>query len=201
MGYQITLKPTEEKMNVYKPWKEENGDDEHNIKNAIREIVSICMRDNSGKSTSVLLSELTFALRYLKACVEINEKHSAYNRWKADKDGELWYCGWEFSHESEIGADDLIENALDELFLFADVVKCNFFDNEDNFWEKRRHVHEQLEGFVESMSDVVIHGIVDELREFELKYDDEDNVADENNYDATEADAEYDDSEIDGEED
>lgn len=174
MGYQITFLPTEEKMNTYKPWNDRVVNYEEAIKNTKRELISYCLKDHEDEDTMKIATNIGFQLRMLISNIELNEKFIAYKRWSEDDEHELWYCGWQFSHPCEIDKDSILENTIDELTILADVVKTpDYFDDIDKFDRKRIAIAEQLDDFAETMSDIAIYSIIEDLREFEEKYDEE----------------------------
>lgn len=180
MGYQITFTPSEEKMNTYKPWRDD-VDYGKMIKNTKREILSFCLKDNSDKSTTKIAENIGFQLRMIASEVEQDEKYIAYKRWKSDENHELWYCGWEFSHGCRFEKDEVIENTIDRLTILADVVKtADYFDEGEKFSQKWTEISEEVDGFVEMMSEYFIHQIIEDLREFEVKYDDDETLTQEN---------------------
>ena len=175
MGFQITFVPSEEKMTVYKPWNENTVNYGEAIKNSKREIISYCLKNHDNDDTRKIATNIGFNLRMLISSIELDEKYSAYKRWKEDADHELWYCGWQFSHECEIDKEGILEQTIDELTILADVVKTpDYFEDIDKFTRKREEIIEQLDDFEYTMRDLVVYGIIDDLREFEKKYDDED---------------------------
>lgn len=176
MGYQITFTPTEEKMNSYKPWNNMVNHEE-NIRNEKRTLISFCLKDNSDKDTRKIAQTIGFTLRLLASLVEQDEKKKAYERWKNEENKELWYCGWEYSHECRFEKDEVIENTIDRLTILADVVKtADYFDDGEKFSQKWTEISEEVDGFVEMMSEYFIHQIIEDLREFEVKDDEEDEV-------------------------
>lgn len=189
MGFQITFVPSEEKMTVYKPWNENTVNYGEAIKNSKREIISYCLKNHDNDDTRKIATNIGFNLRMLISSIELDEKYSAYKRWKEDADHELWYCGWQFSHECEIDKEGILEQTIDELTILADVVKTpDYFEDIDKFTRKREEIIEQLDDFEYTMRDLVVYGIIDDLREFEKKYDDEDkHKVDDSLYDFTSA--------------
>ena len=174
MGFQITFVPPEEKMVTYKPWNENMVNYQEAIKNTKRELISYCLKNHDNDDTRKIATTIGFNLRMLISSIELDEKFSAYKRWKEDADHELWYCGWQFSHECEIDKEGILEQTIDELTILADVVKTpDYFEDIDKFTRKREDIIEQLDDFEYTMRDFVVYGIIDELREFEKKYDDE----------------------------
>ena len=174
MGYQITFLPTEEKMNTYKPWNDRAVNYEEVIKNTKRELISYCLKDHTDEDTRKIATNIGFQLRMLISSIELNEKFIAYKRWKEDDEHELWYCGWQFSHPCEFDKDSILERTIDELTILADVVKTpDYFEDIEKFDRKRTEIIEQLDDFAETMSDAAIYDIIEDLKEFEKKYDEE----------------------------
>ena len=179
MGFQITFVPPEEKMVTYKPWNENMVNYKEAIKNTKRELISYCLKNHDNDDTRKIATTIGFNLRMLISSIELDEKFSAYKRWKEDADHELWYCGWQFSHECDVDKEGVLEQTIDELTILADVVKTpDYFEDIDKFTRKREDIIEHLDDFEYTMSDIAIYGIIDELREFEKKYDDEEENAD-----------------------
>ena len=179
MGFQITFVPSEEKMTTYKPWNENMVNYKEAIKNTKRELISYCLKNHDNDDTRKIATTIGFNLRMLISSIELDEKFSAYKRWKEDADHELWYCGWQFSHECDVDKEGVLEQTIDELTILADVVKTpDYFEDIDKFTKKREEIIEQLDDFEYTMRDLVVYGIIDELREFEKKYDDEEENVD-----------------------
>lgn len=172
MGYQITFVPTEEKMKSYKPWNEERPKD--STVNTIKyELISFCMKKHDD-SVSNIVKQLGFYLRYLTSAIETEEKTNAYFRWKDDENHELWYCGWEFSHESRFDKDTVIQDTLEKLLILADIVETpSYFDQHENFYTKLHDVEEDIEGFIELMQEIAIHNIINDMEEFKVKDEEE----------------------------
>ena len=177
MGYQITFLPTEEKMNTYKPWNDRAVNYEEAIKNTKRELISYCLKDHADEDTRKIATNIGFQLRMLTSSIELNEKFVAYKRWKEDDEHELWYCGWQFSHPCEFDKDSILERTIDELTILADVVKTpDYFEDIEKFDRKRTEIIEQLDDFAETMSDAAIYDIIEDLKEFEEKDDEEESA-------------------------
>ena len=168
MGYEIRFVPTEEKMNSYKPWNgyeaEKRG---KTIKNYERDLISYCLKDNSDKSTVKIAETIEFNLRMLYGLIEQDEKYNAYKRWKEDEEHMLWYCGWEYSHNASYDLDSITESTTDRLVILADVVKTpDYFDDGERFSEKWTEVSENVTGYTDMCRELVIHDIIDDLKEF-----------------------------------
>lgn len=174
MGYQITFAPSEEKMKEYKPWNENQGQHDSFLEDYKRELVHYCMKKHDKTTTIQLSKDLAWKLRCLYGAVEQDEKLNAYYRWKNDEHHWLWYCGWEFSHDSYFEKDSFIEQKVNDLLVFTDLIETpNYFEDSENFYKKLSDVREEVEGTVEIFQEIMIHNIIEDLREFELKDDDE----------------------------
>ena len=171
MSYQVTFAPTAEKMEQYKPYNEKRS--ESNVDNYKYELISFCMK-NKDSSTYQTLKHIKFMLECMYRAIEQDEKENAYFRWKEDEKHQLWYCGWEFAHDASIDKEELIDDTVEKLFILADLVETpNYFEAHDNFFTKYRDIVEDIDGFIESISEIAIHSIINELDEFKLKDDDE----------------------------
>lgn len=170
MGYQVTFVPTEEAMSKYKPWKEEKHNPEDSLVNIIKfEIISYCM-NTAEEMPSKVVKQIAYLLRYLKGAVETEEKNDAYFRWKEDKDHQLWYCGWKFYHESHIDAESIMKDYIEKLFILTQLVKTpDYFSEHENFFTKYNDLLRDIDEFVELIQDIVIHDIINELDEFKVK--------------------------------
>lgn len=171
MGYQITFLPTEEKMQEYKPYNELSKVELEPTK---YEIMSYCMKKHDDSVFSKV-KYLKNTLTFLANQVEQYEKQNAYYRWKSDENHWLWYCGWEFARECSFDKDDMIERHVKDLLVLSDIVETpDYFENSEKFYRKLEEVDENIDGFVEIMSDYYIHEIIKDLDEFKLNDDDED---------------------------
>lgn len=171
MGYQITFLPTEEKMQGYKPYNELSKVELEPTK---YEIMSYCMKKHN-ESVFSKVKYLKNTLTFLANQVEQYEKQNAYYRWKSDENHWLWYCGWEFARECQFDKDDVIERHVKDLLVLSDIVETpDYFENSENFYKKLEEVDENIDGFVEIMSDYYIHEIIKDLDDFKLNDDDED---------------------------
>ena len=172
MGYQVTFTPTEEAMAKYKPWKEERPNDSHTDTFKF-ELVSYCMKKHE-EGSSQILQHIKFLLRCLDNAVRDEENTNAYFRWKDDEKHELWYCGWEFSHESYVDKDTTMNNTAESLFILTDIVETpSYFDNHEQFFTKYNDIVEDIDGFIDAMRECAIHDIINDLDEYKVKNEEE----------------------------
>jgi len=174
MGYQVTFTPTEEAMEKYKPWQKEKPSHTDSLVTIMKyEIISYCM-NNKEEMPSKVIKQLGFHLRSLQSAIEAEEKANAYFRWKEDKDHQLWYCGWEFSRDSQFNKEDLMQDYIERLFILANLVETpNYFTDHENFFTKYKDITEDVDAFIELIQDITIHNIIDDLDEFKVKYEEE----------------------------
>lgn len=176
MGYQVTFTPTEEKMEEYKK-KPTFGSYYKSIDGYKKEIFSYCMKPTED-APAVIQSKLNALLTYLNQLIKEDERQNAYDRWESDENHELWYCGWQFAKDSSITEEELINNTIDNLFLFVDIVKTpDYFDEHEKFYDKLNDVNNEIDGFIECAQEIIIHEIIDDLEPFKVKDDDDNEEA------------------------
>lgn len=175
MGYEIRFVPSEEKMKEYKPWNEEKEKNKSFLEEYKRDLVHYCMKEHEKAYFITQMSkDLGWKIRLIYSAVEDDEKKRLYYRWKEDEKHEVWYCGWEFSRDSCFEKDDFIETKINDLLVFADLIKTpDYFEDSEKFYKKLTDVREEVDAIVEIFEDIVIHNIIDDLKEFEEKDDEE----------------------------
>ena len=167
MSYQVTFAPTAEKMEQYKPYNEKRS--ESNVDVYKYELISFCMK-NKDSSTYQVIKHIKLMLECMYKAVEQDEKESAYFNWKENKDHQLWYCGWAFSRDTSLNKEDVINNTVERLFILANIVETpSYFEANEDFHTKYQDISENIDGFIECISDIVIHNIINDLDEFKLK--------------------------------
>ena len=112
---------------------------------------------------------------------EINkaEEQFAYDRWKEDND--LWYCGWEFSHDyCPHDKKEIYDYVIERLTILKFCAETgNYFDSGSHFDDKGRDIDDVLEYFENMMSEIKIYEIMNDLKEYRIPDDyDEDNEDD-----------------------
>lgn len=177
MGYEIHFTPSAEKMETYKPWgydKPNYQPEEKHIEETRLELLTYCLKKHDDSTSYQVQKQIEFYLRLLAGQIEINEKEFAYKRWSEDEDHELWYCGWEFARNSLCDLDTVIQGTVENLLIISYVIETpNYFSDRDNFWEKHRAISDYIADFKSIVEEYYIHQIIEDLREFEKKYDDE----------------------------
>ena len=168
MGYQITFIPTEEAMQKYKPASKFQQDDA-NIEGFNFDLVHYVMKHGEKDSVLQQSKQIDLLLRCIANSVDDYERHLAYKRWLENKDHQLWYCGWEFSKPSQFDKEDTISSYKKRLITLSDLVTTpDYFEEGEKFFKKLEEVREIVCDFIESMEDISIHKIIDDLNEFKI---------------------------------
>ena len=108
---------------------------------------------------------------------EINqaEEQFAYDRWK--EDGKLWYCGWEFSHDyCQHNREDVYDYVIERLTILKFCANSgDYFDSESHFDDKARDIDDVLAYFKDTISEIKIYEIMNELKDYRIPddYDEE----------------------------
>ena len=104
---------------------------------------------------------------------EINqaEEQFAYDRWK--EDGTLWYCGWEFSHDyCQHDKKEVYDYVVEQLTILKFCAATgDYFDSESHFDDKARDIDDVLAYFKDVMSEIKIYEIMNELKDYRIPDD------------------------------
>ena len=110
---------------------------------------------------------------------EINqaEEQDAYDRWKEDKNNVLWFCGWEFSHDyCQHNREDVYDYVIERLTILKFCAESgDYFDSESHFDDKARDIDDVLAYFKDTISEIKIFEIMNELKDYRIPddYDEE----------------------------
>ena len=171
MGYQIVFVPPEEKMKDYETFIKSNFSEL--LQNQVIELIHYCMKEHTDY-VYIIINQIKTILKSIKIIVFNSEKKSAYERWKEDENHELWYSGWEFSKPSVFELDKLINDTSETLLMYTDIIKtADWYSEEENFYKKWNAIKSEINGFIEIITELAIHEIIDDLKEFEKKYEEE----------------------------
>lgn len=113
---------------------------------------------------------------------EINqsEEQFAYDRWK--EDGKLWYCGWQYSHDyCQHNREDVYDYVIERLTILKFCANSgDYFDSESHFDDKVRDIDEVLAYFKDTISEIKIFEIMNDLKDYRIPDDcdeeDEENI-------------------------
>lgn len=177
MSYYLNLKPTKEAIENLKKdvWlKKENID--ALIAETRHKILIQCLSDNSIDDIAKLSRELTFALKNINIGLKSKAVLSAIDRYE---EGDLYYNGWQYSSwgDNMYSDEDInytLQSAIEDLLVLAIVAKADYFDDNEKFYEKWNKINERIDGYIEVMSEQATYQIINELKDFIEK--EEDNV-------------------------
>lgn len=182
MGYEIKLK-VDKLDSKYKPMTREAITDK-DIAERKRIFIAWCMNqkleDTKMWSLESLHKDFDFAFRFFLNYLEENWKHSIMkdlaneDTWCA-KD-EIIFCGWAYSERGNSDNKETIIDLYKDMLWYriSTIPYVSYFDNEDNWYKKKQDISEILDEFEESFWESCNKEFVDEYRDNEVKYDEED---------------------------
>jgi len=173
MGHQITFIPPKEVVDEkLKPLAGRNSNIESEIKTMVLSMAIKLMNKTEGPLETEIRT-IKFNFKWLYELVKQEMFQYAVARYESDK--EIWYCGWNYSHdECEWNLDDLIENDTSRLMIIRELVRTpDWFEESEKFYEKWNEIEETINGFVELCEDIAIYEIMEILRPWQEKYDEE----------------------------
>lgn len=164
MSYYRVFDPTEDLIDKIK--KEAKRYNSYTLNNTKIELGIYCLLDHSNEKISdvlIYLKSLLFNMEYdiLSTCYKY-----ALDRYEEDDDKQIWYCGWQYSHdEPETSKDDLIEYVLSNLVQFCCVVSTpDWFDDNEKFCEKKTEIDQLIEYYIDEMTIIGDYKIIDLLK-------------------------------------
>lgn len=185
MGYQITFRPPKEFVDKELKTRAGSMDMSDNIRDLKIEIMTFCMKPNE-KFTGNNINKLSYHLRLLYNMIRTNTFDRAVNLFESD--GEIWYCGWNFSHEeSEWDLEEVISQQIECFIILKELVNTpDWFDEHEKFYEKINDIKSEISGFEEICEEIAIYEVMNMLRKFDIsnepdESDKSDEVSDESN--------------------
>ena len=164
MSYYRVFDPTEDLIDEIK--KEAKRYNSYTLNNTKIELGIYCLLNHSNEKISdvlIHLKSLLFSMEYdiLSSCYKY-----ALDRYEDDDDKQIWYCGWQYSHnEPETSKDDLIEYVLSNLTQFCCVVNTpDWFDDNEKFCEKKTEIDQLIEYYIDEMTIIGDYKIIDLLK-------------------------------------
>ena len=160
------------------------------VNNEYKLAIKVYVLKEAEKETNILsdvkngVFNIKLFLAGLHAEIKQQEEQFAYDRWK-EMNGDLWYCGWEFSKDySEHNEKDVYKYVIEKLTLLKFCTETgDYFADKNNFFEKSKEIDEVLEYFEDVMRELKIFEIMNELKEYRIP-DDYDWDKDEKGYKA-----------------
>lgn len=167
MGYQITFRPPKEFVDTQLKPKAGSSVMARDIRDLKIEIMMYCMKPDE-KAVSNDINRLSYMLRLMYNMIKNDTFAEAVRRF--EEDGEIWYCGWNFSHEAcEWDLEDSISMQVEDFIILKGLVSTpDWFDEHEKFYEKLNEVKSNISGFEEICEEIAIYEVMDMLREFDI---------------------------------
>ena len=166
MGYEKSFVPTEEAMEEL----EKNVSRASDAFNSFKiELKTYCMLDHTKETLSDVISKIRYYLFGLKYDVRSECYKIAVEQYK--EHGEVWFCGWEYSHsEPDSDYDEVFDYVLEKLVTLSCVVKTSdWFDESEKFYEKLHEINSAIEYFCDEMTTIINYEIMEKLKDYEEK--------------------------------
>ena len=175
MGYQITWKSKDILEDVKNKYKT-NFTNKEKIETRIYEtridILVTCMRVN--RESPFHITDLKYKIELLKKLYEDLWIYDLYERLKEE---EIWFCGWEYSTESNI--TDYSETILENIILYSYCSKDSdpIEDNIGYFFEKYKKIVSELDDIEADVDDYMSHKFVDTYRDKQIKDNEDEEIS------------------------
>ena len=156
MGYDIGFAPTEEMIGKYNV----PSLGFTRIPELKLSLTAYCLtKQEIGKKFYETLSS---NLSYLQSLIETETKMDAYEQWKGEK--EVWWRGYQYAQPAQFTKEDNFDGTLKSLYILATVVETpDWFDHSEDFYFKEDEIESVIEGFIDSVRELTIHEIIEDL--------------------------------------
>ena len=136
------------------------------------DILITCMRVN--RESPFHITDLKYKIELLKKLYEDLWIYDLYERLKEE---EIWFCGWEYSTESNI--TDYSETILENIILYSYCSKDSdpIEDNIDYFFEKYKKIVSELNDIEADVDDYMSHKFVDTYRDKQIKDNEDEEIS------------------------
>ena len=173
MSYYKTFLPPEEVIQEMK--KKGINTSLHDINDTKIELRTYCMLGHDPSDISNAITHIRYLLGFMKYDIEKRCYRYAVDRYNEDDEHTVWFCGWQYSRsEPENDEESVMKYVLEGLINYTFVVKTpDWFDESEKFSEKLTEIDSLIEYYEDTMSEVYDFKIINELKEYEAK-DDED---------------------------
>lgn len=168
MGYQITFRPPKEFVDTQLKSRAAASDMTSELRNCKLEAMLLCMKPSEKDKAYNYINRMSYLLRMIYNMVRSNKFQEAIDRF--NEDGEIWYCGWNYSHdECDWELENVIANQIEDMMILKELVTTpDWFDASEKFYEKLNEVKSGITGFEEICEEIVIYEIMGMLREFDV---------------------------------
>lgn len=154
MGYDLFLHP--ENLDDFKSSSKVSDRDIRDIK---LEILLYCLK-NTEDSDRNAIQKLGIHLDYFKYLLEDSVKKEKEKEFEKNK--ELYFRGWQYSHESDFNEDDLFKGTLEKLLVLKLAVpNADYYDEQEKFYEKWNEINRELDSFEELTYEIMNHKYIE----------------------------------------
>ena len=177
MSYYATYKPTAEAMEKYKPEKSSgwfSSSPNYLLTEAKLRLLEISMTDKyEDKSISDLAMQVRLAVAEISRAAELQTRAYVWDKFK--EEGEVWFCGWKYSRDEELGFENEEEfqnQILERIFTYARLIKHpDYFDRDSREdWEDLYNDISEYIDFVHTeYSDYYDNKFMEEMKDFKVK--------------------------------
>ena len=178
MGYQITFRPPKEFVDDQLKPKIKTGDTTRELRDLSTEILLFCLKPNDKSYNN--MNHFTYLLQLMYNIIRSETFTEAVRRFESD--GDIWYCGWNYSHdECQWDLEDTIARQVEDFMILKEIIATpDWFDEHEKFYEKLNEIKSNISGFKEICEEISIYEVMDMLREFDVSDEPEpDEVSDE----------------------
>lgn len=165
MSYSITFKPPKEVVDKYQQTPSFASHTEWAL-----ELLVYCLKNYEEKVSSNIVLIKSYLNSWYND-IEKTVKNTIYHDYTTDN--EITFYGWEFSHGASNIKEELIDTTLEDLvILTAGVDTPNYFEAQQNFYDKLNDIKDKLTYFKEESENIIKHDIIEDLNKYEVKDED-----------------------------
>ena len=157
MGYSLRVKP-DDNFQKFRAMPDIFSFKQNAEKHILYRVMTFCQND-PNKVNDAILNDFIFKLeRYVGELadyyvhnrqVQLTKQFDTSDGSYRDQ-GELVFCGWEYSHMEEPDIEDTREYVTNQLFIIATMSKpCDYYNDNETFSKK----HEDIKGLIEYLRD------------------------------------------------
>lgn len=162
MSYYKTFVPPKEAMDKYKASVVDFSD-------LIRlQTITSCMEKTEKDNIYNAYAELKKNLESIDFAVKNEVFKNVYEQY--EKEGKVWFCGWQYSHDNYLDKEDIMAHTLKQLAVLKMVVKTpDYFDEREKFDKKLYDVEEIIDDLKDALHDCWIYKVIEDLEPYAEK--------------------------------
>lgn len=150
-------------------WREEPSEhDEHKYKEIL---VATCLAPLNGEADDAIVlnkryDKITFAVRMVILHIVEMWKYNMVQTLK-DNDNTVNFCGWDMSrgYDFDKTLEQLISDTIESLFELSIIDAGKYFDESNDYFEKKREIKTTINYLDEEVWDVMNHKFLDRYRD------------------------------------